>query len=174
MGDIQLVLNTAGTEAAVRHCWKAHLGRSWRVVDFLCCFLFRSSYFGRVDSRISSSLGIPYSLLCGCRRRAKPLLIRHFLAFGLVLCVAGALAWPVPGNAVHSVTIGSFRVMQTVNISTIFLLAGLVLHTEEIKDAFRHFPALLLGTISILFISPCAAFILGRIHFHPIVYTYGW
>ncbi len=87
--------------------------------------------------------------------------------------MAFSLAWPVPGKWVNSLQVNGWKIVQTINVVTIFIISGLMLQTKEIKDAVRQWPAALLGIISILFITPTAAFALARIPFTPPQYTYG-
>lgn len=103
----------------------------------------------------------------------KAFFLKHFLVIGLITAVVFSLAVPWPGRAVASVKIGSWHVFGTINIVTIFIISGLTLKTDHIKDAARAWVAALLGTVSILLITPCAAFVLVEIPFSPPAYTYG-
>lgn len=103
----------------------------------------------------------------------KAFLLKHFLVIGLLTAVVFALAIPWPGRAINSVKIGDFRVFQTIEIILIFLITGLTLRTKEIQDALRAWFPYLVGASSILFITPCAAFVMTELPFQPPSYSYG-
>lgn len=116
----------------------------------------------------------------GCIRKGsitwpcfKAFFLKHFLVIGLVNAVWFSLACPWPGRAVNSVAVGSWRVFQTINIVTIFIISGLTLKTEHIKDAVRRWGAALIGIISIMLITPSAAFVMVELPFNPETYKYG-
>lgn len=92
---------------------------------------------------------------------------------GLITAVCFALAIPWPGRAVDSVEVGSLKVFQTVLVIVIFVVSGLTLRTEEIKDAVKQWFAFIVGAISILFITPCMAFALVALPLQPPAYKYG-
>lgn len=108
-----------------------------------------------------------------CRPKVKAFLLKNFLVIGLVSAIVFSLACPWPGRAVNSVKVGDYKVFSTINIITIFVISGLTLRTEEIKDALTKWWALLIGLVSIMLITPCAAFALVELPFSNPVYAYG-
>ncbi|KAL4419051.1 hypothetical protein ABPG77_010330, partial [Micractinium sp. CCAP 211/92] len=102
-------------------------------------------------------------------RRVKRFVIDNFLPLAFAVAIIWALAWPVPGKAVISVTIlnGSVHVIQEVNIIIVFFISGLVLKTEDIKAALKHKLGVAYGLISILFVTPCLGFAFRAIPLVP-------
>jgi sodium/bile acid cotransporter 7 len=103
----------------------------------------------------------------------KAFLLKNFLVVGLITAIVFSLAVPWPGREVASWKVGSWGIVSTINIVTIFIISGLTLQTDHIKDAVRQWPAALIGTISILLITPCAGFVLVALPFSPPAYSYG-
>lgn len=84
-----------------------------------------------------------------------------------------ALAIPWPGKAINSVKVGDFKVFQTIEIIIIFIITGLTLRTKEIYDALKAWFPFIVGAVTILIITPCAAFALVALPFSPRAYSYG-
>ncbi|KAL4439853.1 hypothetical protein ABPG75_002854 [Micractinium tetrahymenae] len=109
------------------------------------------------------------------RRRVKKFVIDNFLPLAFAVAIIWALAWPVPGRAVISVTIlnGEVHVIQEVNIIIVFFISGLVLKTEDIQAALRHKLGVAYGLLSILFVTPCLGFAFRAIPLVPSEFAAG-
>lgn len=107
------------------------------------------------------------------RSKLGAFLLKNFLVVGLLTAIAFSLACPWPGRAVNSVKVGSFRVFQTACIVVIFVIAGLTLRTDEIRDALRQWWGFLVGVASIMLVTPCAAFALVALPFSDPAYATG-
>lgn len=90
--------------------------------------------------------------------RLRKLLLTHFLVIGLAVALAVALAWPYPGAEVSQIKVGSFHVVQTINICTIFFISGFTLDTQDILTAITAFRSLGYGLLAILIITPALGF----------------
>lgn len=95
----------------------------------------------------------------------KKKLIKHFLPLGFLLALIIALAWPYPGDKVSSWQAGDYRIVQTINVCTIFVISGLTLKTEDIVKAMKAPLPLLYGCVAILLITPMLAFAATEIPF---------
>jgi len=103
----------------------------------------------------------------------KAFFLKNFLVIGLITAVVISLAIPWPGKEVESWSIGSWGIVSTINVVTIFVVSGLTLQTDHIKDAVKQWAAALVGCITILLITPCAGFAIVNLPFEPPAYTYG-
>lgn len=97
----------------------------------------------------------------------KKKLLKHFLPLGFLLALILALAWPTPGDEISSWKVGTFRVVQTINVCTIFVISGLTLKTEDIISAITAYRSLTYGLIAILIITPALGFAIIEIPFEP-------
>jgi sodium/bile acid cotransporter 7 len=80
---------------------------------------------------------------------------RQLLPVGLLSVAVVGLVWPSPGRAMgHLPT-------QYIAVSAIFVCAGLLLRTDEIRAAFRAWRATTWGVLSILFVTPVVGGILA-------------
>ena len=70
------------------------------------------------------------------------------LPVGLVLAAVVGLVWPEPGRAMGRLP------TQYVAVSVIFVCAGLLLRTDEIRAALSAWTATAWGSLSILFLTP--------------------
>lgn len=109
--------------------------------------------------------------------RTKEVFVSQFLLISYIIATILALAWPVPGKAVVSVSFSvnghSYAVFKTLNIMIVFLISGMMLKTDDIKKALRHKWGVLFGFVSTLAITPCLGFALREIHLTPEAYTMG-
>ncbi|KAF6235189.1 SBF-like CPA transporter family-domain-containing protein [Scenedesmus sp. NREL 46B-D3] len=69
-----------------------------------------------------------------------------------------AMAWPLPGKAVASWTVGDVRVVQAANNFLVFLISGLTLKSDDFRALMRHWVGVLYGLAAILAITPCLGF----------------
>lgn len=58
-----------------------------------------------------------------------------------------------------------FRVVQTINVCTIFFISGLTLKTADIMAAVKAYVGFIYGLIAILIITPCIGFAMNEIPF---------
>eukprot|EP00242_Pyramimonas_sp_CCMP2087_P003011 CAMPEP_0198228728 /NCGR_PEP_ID=MMETSP1445-20131203/113750_1 /TAXON_ID=36898 /ORGANISM="Pyramimonas sp., Strain CCMP2087" /LENGTH=413 /DNA_ID=CAMNT_0043909147 /DNA_START=295 /DNA_END=1536 /DNA_ORIENTATION=- len=93
--------------------------------------------------------------------------IKHFLPLALLTAITLALVWPDPGTEIGSWKVGSFKVVQTFNVCTIFFVSGMSLKTQEIKEALRAYPAMIYGFVAILGLTPLVGFLPLEIPFQP-------
>jgi sodium/bile acid cotransporter 7 len=103
----------------------------------------------------------------------KAFFLKNFLVIGLITAIVFSLAVPWPGKEVDSWSVGDWGIVSTINVVTIFIVSGLTLKTDHIKDAVRQWAAALVGCISILLITPCAGFAVVNLPFEPPAYRYG-
>ncbi|CAM9186999.1 unnamed protein product [Chrysoparadoxa australica] len=107
--------------------------------------------------------------------RAQAFCLKNFLPLGFLISLIMALAWPTPGDVISSYKVGAFRLIPTINVITIFIVSGLTLKTDEIKNSFRKEGrvAFLYGLLAILVITPCLAFATVRLPFEQAEFSYG-
>jgi sodium/bile acid cotransporter 7 len=101
--------------------------------------------------------------------------LKWFLPLGFLLALIVGLSWPLPGEEVASWMIGDYRVVQTLNVITIFVVSGLTLKTDDIKHALSREGRVAYGygVIAILFITACAAFLAVQLPFSHDEFSYG-
>ena len=75
-------------------------------------------------------------------------LFQNYLPIGLLLAIFIGLIFPAPGAFFASLE------FQFVCIPTIFLITGLKLKTDDVKDAVKAWRAWIWGTLSILLVTP--------------------
>lgn len=97
----------------------------------------------------------------------KAKLIKHFLPLGLLTALILSLAWPYPGAKLSGYKAGEFRILQTLNVCTIFFVSGMTIKTEDVKDALKAGPSLAYGLVSILLITPLLGFLTQQVPFDP-------
>lgn len=101
--------------------------------------------------------------------------IKNVLPLGFFLALVVALSWPAPGKAVASPKVEGFRVVQTINVVIIFIISGLTLKTDDIKEALSREGrwGYIYGVVAILGITGCVGFVAGEIPFDVKEFSYG-
>ncbi|GMH34795.1 hypothetical protein BSKO_02656 [Bryopsis sp. KO-2023] len=95
----------------------------------------------------------------------KKTVLQHFLPLGFLVALVWAMLWPYPGEAISEWQVGDYRLIQTINVCTIFIISGLTLKTTDIMAALKAYVGFLYGAITILIITPCLGFALVKIPF---------
>lgn len=72
-----------------------------------------------------------------------------------------------------AVQVGSFRLVQTINVCTIFVISGLLLSTADLQAAIKAYVGFVYGLVAILFITPCLGFLMYKIPFQTREYAVG-
>ncbi|CAL8465038.1 g4573 [Coccomyxa elongata] len=99
--------------------------------------------------------------------------ITHYLPLAFVVALIWALAWPEPGKVVGSWQVKDVRIVQALNNFFVFLVSGLTLSTKEIKTAFKQWPGLIYGLVTILAFTPCLGFGAKRLNLTPPEFNIG-
>ncbi|CAD7701282.1 unnamed protein product [Ostreobium quekettii] len=120
-----------------------------------------------MDSELPSAVPLRAKAKGTTRNWLQKKFLDNFLIIGLAVAVAVALAWPYPGDEVSQHKVGSFRIVTTVNICTIFVISGLTLDTQDIITAITAFRSLAYGLIAILIITPTLGFGIVKLPFEP-------
>ena len=109
------------------------------------------------------------------RERVQKFCIKNVLPLGFFFVLIVALAWPAPGKAVGTPKVEGYRVVQTINVVVIFIISGLTLKTDDIKDALSKEGRLgyMYGIVAILGITGCVGFVAGEIPFDVKEFSYG-
>lgn len=90
---------------------------------------------------------------------------KNYLPLALVTAfVLGLLAAPVAA-AIDNVMVGEYRVFQSLAVIYIFLLQGGNLKVDDVKKAFYAYVGITVGVVSILFLTPLAAFLVKPMSF---------
>lgn len=107
--------------------------------------------------------------------QARKFCIKNVLPLGFLLVLIIALSWPAPGEAVGKPQVEGFRVIQTINVVIIFLISGLTLKTDDIKEALgkEGRRGYLYGIVAILGITGCVGFVAAEIPFDVNEFSYG-
>lgn len=84
-----------------------------------------------------------------------------------------ALAWPEPGKVVGSWHVKDVRIVQALNNFFVFLVSGLTLRTKDIKTAFKQWPGLIYGLVTILAFTPCLGLGAKRLNLTPPEFNIG-
>eukprot|EP00611_Tribonema_gayanum_P024001 TRINITY_DN517_c0_g1_i1.p1 TRINITY_DN517_c0_g1~~TRINITY_DN517_c0_g1_i1.p1 ORF type:complete len:378 (-),score=128.15 TRINITY_DN517_c0_g1_i1:799-1932(-) len=102
-------------------------------------------------------------------------LLKWFLPIGFAKAILIALAWPYPGATVGSWKVGHFKLVQTLNVMTVFFISGLGLKTADAKSAFSHegWAAFAYGLVMILGVTPLAGLAAVRLPFEVPEFKYG-
>jgi sodium/bile acid cotransporter 7 len=74
------------------------------------------------------------SKLLSCRA----FVLRQYLPLAFLVAFILAMAWPLPGQAVLSPAVMGVHVVTFVNTCMVFFISGLMLRTDELKQAFRR------------------------------------
>ncbi|GMH34790.1 hypothetical protein BSKO_02651 [Bryopsis sp. KO-2023] len=93
----------------------------------------------------------------------KKTVLQHFLPLGFLVALVWAMLWPYPGEAISEWKVGDYRLIQTINVCTIFIISGLTLKTTDIMAALKAYVGFLYGAITILILTPCLGFALVKI-----------
>ncbi|KAG5188635.1 cysteine proteinase cathepsin F [Tribonema minus] len=85
------------------------------------------------------------------------------------------LAWPQPGTEVSSWMVADYRVVQTLNVMTVFLISGLNLKSADIRAAVSREGSLgfIVGMVLILGVTPLSGFVAVRLPFAEKEFAYG-
>jgi hypothetical protein len=86
----------------------------------------------------------------------------HLLLFLCTSMFIG-LVFPIPGAAINDIKVDDWKVFQSIHVVTIFIISGLGLNTSQLKMAFKNYSGFLLGAVSILVLTPCAAFVFSSL-----------
>ena len=101
-------------------------------------------------------------------QRFRSFFITNFLPIGFMFILIISLSAPYPGAVVASWKfLGGIGIVQAINNVLVFFISGLTLNTKEALDAAKQFRSLMLGMVSILFVTPMLAFIVRYIPFRP-------
>ena len=101
-------------------------------------------------------------------QRFRSFFITNFLPIGFMFILIISLSAPYPGAVVASWKfLGGIGIVQAINNVLVFFISGLTLNTKEALDAAKQFRSLVLGMVSILFVTPILAFIVRYIPFRP-------
>lgn len=107
--------------------------------------------------------------------RARLFCIKNVLPLGFLFVLVWALAWPAPGKAVGKPKVEGYRVIQTINVIVIFIISGLTLKTDDIKEALSKEGrwGFIYGVVAILGITGCIGFVAAEIPFDVDEFSYG-
>lgn len=107
--------------------------------------------------------------------RTRLFCIKNVLPLGFLLVLVWALAWPAPGKAVGKPKAEGYRVVQTINVVVIFVISGLTLKTDDIKQALgkEGMGGFLYGVVAILGITASIGFVAAEIPFDVKEFSYG-
>eukprot|EP00965_Chrysotila_dentata_P097619 3226687-Pleurochrysis_carterae.AAC.1 len=81
---------------------------------------------------------------------------KNFLVLGMFMALLIGTLFPKPGTAIAQPRFLGLAVFQTLCVIGNFLISGLALKTDELKQALRAIQAAVFGVVSILFIT-CAS-----------------
>ena len=107
--------------------------------------------------------------------RRRVFCIKNILPLGFLLVLVWALAWPAPGQAVGKPKVEGYRVVQTINVIVIFIISGLTLKTDDIKEALSKEGGwgFIYGIVAILGITASIGFVAAEIPFEVKEFSYG-
>ncbi|KAI7843756.1 hypothetical protein COHA_002654 [Chlorella ohadii] len=71
------------------------------------------------------------------------------------------------------VIFGDIHLISTINIIIVFLISGLVLKTEDLKQAITHWKGIVYGFLAILAVTPCLGFALRALPLTPPEFAIG-
>lgn len=106
--------------------------------------------------------------------RVQAFLLKWHLPLLLLLVILLGYAWPEPGTRANDVDLGGicfpndvcvYDSLGSLCVTFIFVISGLKLKTDAIKQAASAWQASLYGVVAILFITPCAAFAVVQIDY---------
>ena len=87
------------------------------------------------------------------------MLLKYHLPIGLFCGVLFGYLVPDPGQECASIDSGFYGMgLSSLDIFIIFFISGLKLKTDDVTRACKAYVSLMYGLVSILFITPCAAF----------------
>lgn len=92
----------------------------------------------------------------------------------LVPCALLALfPFPSATSSSRNAQAGGWKIITTINMMLIFFIFGITLETSELKSALKGWKVLLLGIVSILFITAVTGFVFINMDFKPREFGYG-
>lgn len=101
--------------------------------------------------------------------------VENFLVVGFSVAVVFSLSYPLPGQCMGSIIVGSsnIRLIQFLNNIMVFLISGLALQTINLKIVLDSGYMLMYGIVTINFITTLVAFIMIRLPFPTASYALG-
>ena len=107
--------------------------------------------------------------------RTRLFCIKNVLPLGFLFVLIWALVWPAPGKAVSKPKVEGYRVIQTINVIVIFIISGLTLKTDDIKEALSKEGrwGFIYGVVAILGITGSIGFVAAEIPFDVKEFSYG-
>ncbi|KAF8065642.1 BASS4 [Scenedesmus sp. PABB004] len=107
--------------------------------------------------------------------RVRAFVVEHFMLLSFTAAAGLALAWPVPGVAVASLSVGDVRVVQAVNNFVVFLISGLTLKSDDFRALLRGrgLVSMSYGLFAILAVTPCFGFAVLRLPLTPHEFAVG-
>mmetsp|Transcript_7991 Transcript_7991/g.12122 ORF Transcript_7991/g.12122 Transcript_7991/m.12122 type:complete len:361 (-) Transcript_7991:240-1322(-) len=122
-------------------------------------------------------MGLKEQRLTGWKK-VQNFLLKWFLPIGFFFAIVIGLAWPMPGlelSTCRDCIYGGFKLFQTFNVMTIFVISGLTLKTGDILGAFnaKGGASFAYGMIMIIGITPLIAFLAVEIPFQQEEFRYG-
>jgi len=101
--------------------------------------------------------------------------VENFLVVGFSVAVVFSLSYPLPGQYMGSIIVGSWniRLIQFLNNIIVFLISGLALQSINAKALLDSGCMLMYGILTINFITTLVAFIMIRLPFSTTSYALG-
>jgi sodium/bile acid cotransporter 7 len=90
---------------------------------------------------------------------------KNFLPIVLIIAFVSGMALPGVATALDTPKVGEFKIAQSFLIVYIFLLQGMNLKVEDIKDALHAYVPVGVGLVIILVLTPQAAHLVARLPF---------
>jgi len=90
---------------------------------------------------------------------------KNFLPIVLIIAFVSGLCLPRVASVLDTAKVGEFKIAQSLLVIYIFLLQGMNLKVDDIKDALNAYIPVGLGLVIILFITPQAAHLVARLPF---------
>ncbi|CAM9372198.1 unnamed protein product [Ectocarpus sp. 12 AP-2014] len=108
-------------------------------------------------------------------KRVQKFCTKNVLPLGFFVALVIALAWPAPGKAVAKPKVDDYRIVQTINVIVIFIISGLTLKTDDIKEALSKEGrwGYIYGVVAILGITGAVGFVAAEIPFDVDEFSYG-
>jgi hypothetical protein len=78
-------------------------------------------------------------LRCQCSRsQLQAFLLKWFLPLAFAVGLIIGLSWAWPGATISAWSVSEYRIIQTINVMTVFVISGLNLKSADIKSALSR------------------------------------
>jgi sodium/bile acid cotransporter 7 len=106
-------------------------------------------------------------------KKTKEIIIDNFILIAFSIAIIIALSFPYPGTVLGSFQLADKGIVQFINTFIVFFISGITLKIEAFHEISKYYRAIVIGVISINFITTLVAFIFLSCAFLSFQYRLG-